>query len=93
MRYWLGQCEYKWSHAHGRMEDMWIQREITTDVYRLCQQEGFELRLQRSNSQTLPGDIYCRCDIYLDVPDTPAGTHFKLTLGDRYTEVLEQTRL
>jgi hypothetical protein len=90
MRYWLGQCEYKWSHAGTRMEDMWIMRAITPDIYKLCQQPGFDLRYQRSNSQTLPGDVYCRCDIYVDVPDSKQGTHFKLTHGDRYVEVLPQ---
>lgn len=90
MRYWLGQCEYKWTHARSRMEDMWIQRELGTDVYKLCLQPGFELRYTRSNSQTLPGDVYCRCDIYLDVPDTSTGTHFKLAHGHKYVEVLPQ---
>ncbi len=90
MRYYLSTCEFKWTHARKRMEEMWVMREITPDIYKLCQQPGFELRYLRSNSQSLPGDVYCRCDIYVDVPDTPEGTHFKLKYGDRYTEVLEQ---
>jgi len=69
-------------------------REIGTDLFKLCQQDGFELQYMRSNSQTLPEDVYCRCDVYLDVPNTPQGTHFKLSHGSDYVEVspLEYTQ-
>ena len=94
MRYYLGSLEYKWSHVNTSMENMWVMREITPYIFRLCQQDGFELQYMRSNSHSLPEDVYCRCDVYVDVPNTPQGTHFKLTHGADYVEVspLEYTQ-
>ena len=78
MRYYLGTCEYKWTHAHKSMEHMWVQREIGTELFKQCNQPGFELVYQRSNSQTLPEDIYCRCDVYVDVEDSKQAVLFAL---------------
>ena len=72
MKYFLGQCEYKWTHANSRMEQIWIQRELGDGLY------NWEWKLQRSNSQTMPGDIYCRCDIYVEIPNSKQATHFVL---------------
>ncbi len=83
MRFLIGQCEYKWSHAHKSMEDMWVMRELGQDLWKQCNQDGFQLEYIRSNSQSLPGDIYCRCDIYVDVDDHKAGTMFAI----KYSEV------
>ena len=90
MRFFLSQCEYKWTHAHKPMENLWVRRELGEELSKYIATKGYNLSLIRSNSQTMPEDIYCRCDIYVDVPDTAEGTHFKLKYGDRYTEVLEQ---
>ena len=35
MRYFLGQCEYKWTHSDSRMEQIWIQRELGDDFTKL----------------------------------------------------------
>lgn len=78
MRYYLGSCEYKWTHAHKSMEHMWVQREIGTEAFKQCNQPGFELVYIRSNSQTLPEDIYCRCDVYVDVEDSKQAVLFAL---------------
>lgn len=52
------------------MEDMWVMRELGQDLWKQCNQDGYELEYVRSNSQTLPEDIYLRCDIYVNVDDT-----------------------
>jgi hypothetical protein len=78
MRYYLGSCEYKWKHAETDLEPIWIQREVTVEVYKLIEENDWEWIWLRSNSQTLPGDIYCRCDIYVEIPDTKQGTYFVL---------------
>jgi hypothetical protein len=78
MRYYIGSCEYKWSHAKTSMEQMWVMRELGTDLYKLIEQQNWEWKLIRSNSQTLPDDVYCRCDIYVEIPDSKQGTLFAL---------------
>ena len=78
MRYFLGQCEYKWTHSDSRMEQIWIQRELGDELYKTVESNNWEWKLQRSNSQTMPGDIYCRCDIYAEVPDSKQATLFTL---------------
>jgi hypothetical protein len=78
MRYYIGSCEYKWSHAKTSMEQMWVMRELGTDLYKLIEQQNWEWKLIRSNSQTLPDDVYCRCDIYVDVPSSKQATMFVL---------------
>ena len=82
MRYFLGQCEYKWTHSDSRMEQIWIQRELGDDLYKTVESNNWEWKLQRSNSQTMPGDIYCRCDIYVEVPDSKQATLFALKFSN-----------
>ena len=82
MRYYLGQCEYKWTHAESRMEQIWIQRELGDELYKTVESNNWEWKLQRSNSQTMPGDIYCRCDIYVEVPDSKQATLFALKFSN-----------
>lgn len=83
MRYYLGTCEYKWTHARSSMEQIWIRRELGDELYTTVESNGWEWVLLRSNSQTLPGDVYCRCDIYVDVDDGAAGTLFALKHSNR----------
>ena len=78
MRYYLGSCEYKWKHAKTDLESIWIQREIGVELYKTVESNNWEWTLQRSNSQKLPGDIYCRCDVYVEVPDSKQATMFVL---------------
>ena len=82
MRYFLGQCEYKWTHSDSRMEQIWIQRELGDELYKTVESNNWEWRLQRSNSQTMPGDIDCRCDIYVEVPDSKQATLFALKFSN-----------
>ena len=82
MRYYLGTCEYKWKHADSRMEQIWIQRELGDELYKTVESNNWEWKLQRSNSQTMPGDIYCRCDIYVEVPDSKQATLFALKFSN-----------
>ena len=78
MRYYLGSCEYKWKHAETDLESIWIQREVTVEVYKLIEENDWKWVWLRSNSQTLPGDVYCRCDIYVEIPDSKQATYFVL---------------
>jgi len=78
MRYYLSSCEYKWTHARTSVEQTWIMRELGTDLYKLIESNGWQWTLLRSNSATLPEDVYCRCDIYVDIPDSKQGTLFAL---------------
>jgi len=78
MRYYLGSCEYKWTHARTDMEQMWVMRELGQDLFRTVESNGWTWTLLRSNSLSLPSDIYCRCDIYVDIEDSKHATHFAL---------------
>ena len=78
MRYYLGQCEYKWNHAHKPMEHIWIRRELGEELYKTVETNNWEWHLLRSSSPSLPGDIYCRCDIYVDTNNNKLDTHFVL---------------
>ena len=53
-------------------------REIGDELYKTVESNNWEWVLQRSNSQTLPSDIYCRCDVYVEVPDSKQATMFVL---------------
>ena len=76
MRCYLGTCEYKWTHKNTSMEKMWVMREVGKDLFKTVERNNWEWTLLRSNSQTLPEDIYCRCDIFVDIPDSKQATHF-----------------
>ncbi len=60
------------------MEDIWVQRELGDELFKQCNQLGYELVYIRSSSTTLPSDIYCRCDIYVDIEDPKQSTWFAL---------------
>ena len=83
MRYYLGQCEYKWTHVNTNMEHIWVRKELGEELTKQCNQEGFTLVYKHSNSQTLPGSIYCRCDIYVDVDPGKDHTIFALKYSDK----------
>lgn len=78
MRYYLSSCEYKWSHKDTTSEHLWVRREVGDEIYKFVETNNWEWVLLRSNSQTLPGDIYCRCDIHIETLDSKASTIFAL---------------
>ena len=78
MRYYLSSCEYKWTHKNTRNEQLWIRRELGDELYKTVEKNNWAWKLMRSKSQTLPEDVYCRCDIYVEIPDTKQGTLFAL---------------
>jgi len=78
MRYYIATCEYKWTHKNEAMERIWIQREVGDALYRTVEENNWEWVLLRSESQTLPGDIYCKCDIYVEIPNSKEATLFAL---------------
>ena len=78
MRYYLGQCEYKWTHAHTAMEHIWIRRELGDELYKIVESNNWDWHLLRTSSTSLPGDMYCRCDIYVESNNNKLDTHFTL---------------
>jgi hypothetical protein len=78
VKYYLGSCEYKWTHAHTQLEHTWVRRELGDELFEQCNQDGFNLDYIRTASGSLPSDIYCRCDIHLDVNDGKDHTLFAL---------------
>lgn len=78
MRYYLGTCEYKWSHKDTASEQLWVRREVGDDLFRTVESNNWSWTLLRSNSNTLPSDVYCRCDIFVDSNDDKLDTHFTL---------------
>ena len=78
MRYYLGQCEYKWSHAETEIEKLWIRRELGDELYKTVERNRWRWVLLRTHSATLPGEIYCRCDVYAESHDNKLDTHFTL---------------
>ena len=77
MRFYVGTCEMKWTHE-GDLEQLWIRRELGDELFKELQQDWCAVVLLRSNSQSLPGDIYKRVDIYVDVKDDKHATLFAL---------------
>ena len=86
MRYFVGSCEMKWSHK-DRMEQMWIQRELGDKLFEEIQQDWCEVVIHRTNSQSLHGDTYKRCDIYVDIEDNPQATLFALKFSHKIRKV------
>ena len=43
MRFFLSQCEYKWSHAHKEMETIWVRRELGEDLSKHIATKGYDL--------------------------------------------------
>lgn len=78
MRYYVGQCEYKWSHVGKTTEQAWIIRETGVELYKEVELRNWTWVLIRSNSQTLDPQRYCRCDIYVDTDDSKHATLFQL---------------
>ena len=86
MRFYIGSCEMKWSHK-DRMEQIWIQRELGDKLFEEIQQDWCEVVIHRTNSQSLPGDTYKRCDIYVDIEDNPQATLFALKFSHKIRKV------
>ena len=86
MRFYIGSAEMKWSHK-DRMEQIWIQRELGDKLFEEIQQDWCEVVIYRTNSQSLPGDTYKRCDVYVDIEDTPRATLFALQFSDKIRKV------
>ena len=60
------------------MEQIWIRRELGEELYKTIESNGWDWKLLRTGSQTVPADVYCRCDIYVDVPNNKTCTEFLL---------------
>jgi hypothetical protein len=88
MRYYLGQCEYKWAHTaeqgNERMEQIWIRRELGEDLYREINHKNYRLVLQRSNG--IVPELYCRCDIFVDIINEDHALLFEIKYGKQRIE-------
>ena len=88
MRYYLGQCEYKWSHTaeqgNERMEQIWIRRELGEELYKEINQKDYNLVLYRSNG-VVP-ELYCRCDIFVDIDNDDQALLFEIKYGKQRIE-------
>ena len=88
MRYYLGQCEYKWSHTaeqgNERMEQLWIRRELGEELFKEINQQDYKLILHRSNG-VVP-DVYCRCDIFVDIDNKDQALLFEIKHGKQRIE-------
>ena len=82
MRYYLGQCEYKWSHQDTRAELLWIRRELGDELFLTIEENSWGWQLERSSATQLPGDVYCCCKIYVEVPDSKQATLFALKFSN-----------
>jgi len=77
MRFYVGTCEMKWTHE-GDIEQLWIRRELGDELFKEIQQDYYKPVILRSDSQTLPGDVYKRVDVYVDIEDAYRATLFAL---------------
>jgi len=68
LRYYVGQCEYKWSHKGLKAEQLWVRRAVGEELFKEVELRDWTWVLIRSQSSL--GDRYCRCDIYVDIDDT-----------------------
>ena len=87
VRFYVDSCEYKWTHANTKTEWLWVERKVGEELYKFVESNKLEWKLLHSNSQTLPADIYCRCDIFVDIEDTPRATLFALQFSDKIRKV------
>ena len=60
------------------MEQLWVRRELGDELFKTVESNNWEWVLLRTQSNTLPGDTYCRCDIYADSNDNKLDTHFMI---------------
>lgn len=89
MRFYLGQLEYKWSHANTPMEQLWVQRELGDELFKTVEANNWTWVLMRSASISLPSDVYCRTLVYVDAQQSAATTHFILKYP--HVKLLEKT--
>ena len=89
VRYYLGHCEYKWTHADSRIEHVWVCRELGDELFEQCSQDGFNLHYITSPSVNLPGDMYCTCKIYVEIDEGKDHTMFAL----KYSHLAEAERI
>lgn len=85
MKVHLGSCEYKWTHANTSMEQMWIMRKVGTETYKQVEENNCKWILEHTSSRTLPSDIYCCCNISVEMPDTKEATHFIIKHSEKVT--------
>ena len=81
MRFYLDTVEMKWKHE-GKTEQLWIKYKLGEELFEEIQQDWCKVVILRSNSQSLPGDMYKRCDIYVDIEDERRATLFALKVSN-----------
>jgi hypothetical protein len=66
------------------MEEYWIRSKLGDELYEIIELNNWKWSLIHSSSTHLPGDTYCRCDIYVVSDDDERDTYFLL----RYPDVI-----
>ena len=79
-RFYLSKCEFKWTHTENNMYHLWVRRELGEELYKQCNQPGYELYLEYANG--IVADIFCNCKIYVDVHNQSHSTWFALKYPD-----------
>lgn len=88
----LGECEYKWSHVDTKMENLWIEREIGTPIYKEIQENNFDLKIQREEG--FVPDLYCKSKIYLELDNSDRALLFLLKWSkDNTLNIQPRTRI
>ncbi len=82
MKHYVGSCEYKWTHVGSPMEKLWIQRAVGNELYTTVEKNNWCWALKHTKAFSIPGDIYCHCEIFVELPDANQSTLFLLKYSD-----------
>jgi len=82
MKHYVGSCEYKWTHVGTRMEQMWIQRAVGEELYTDVEKNNWSWALKQTGAASVPSDIYCHCEIFVELPNIKQSTLFLIKYSD-----------
>ena len=80
MRYYLGNCDFKWKHSteHGNpdMEYMWVRRELGEKLAKEIEEKNYNLELVKEEG--IVPDVFCRCHIFVHIKNKYEALLFNL---------------
>ena len=80
MRYYLGNCDFKWKHTseHGnpKMEYIWVRRQLGEKLAKEIEQNNYELELVKTEG-VVP-DLFCKCHIFVHIKNKYEALLFNL---------------
>ena len=69
MRYYLGNCDFKWKHTseHGnpKMEYIWVRRQLGEKLAKEIEQNNYELELVKTEG--IVPNLFCKCHIFVHI--------------------------